>query len=102
MQLNVLSAQPNALKCRKCGSRNISVSFQTIGSNSKTTGEVRKKSAATRAGNKAGRAGMIMATGGLWALTPKKSNYKEVQKGKTKTIQVKIAICQDCGKSWRV
>lgn len=102
MQPNVLSAQPNALKCRKCGSRNISVSFQTIGNNSKTTGEVRKKSVATRAGNKVGRAGMIMATGGLWALTPKKSNYKEIQKGKTKTIQVKIAICQDCGKSWRV
>ena len=37
----------------------------------------------TRAGNSLGRAGMIAATGGLWALTPKKSKYKEKKSSKT-------------------
>lgn len=38
---------------------------------------MRKKSVVTRAGNSLGRAGMIAATGGLWALTPKNLNTKK-------------------------
>lgn len=59
--------------------------------------EVRKKSAITRAGNKAGRAGMIMATGGLWALTPKKSEYNEVSQARTTYHTTVTKTCTDCG-----
>lgn len=94
--------QPNILKCSVCGSQNVSVSLQTISATSKTESEIRKKNAITRAGNKAGRAGMIMATGGLWALTPKKSDYKEISKESTELSQVKMAICQNCGRTCKV
>lgn len=95
-------SQSRKLKCVACGSENISVSFQITGEKSNIRTEVRKKNVIERVGNKAGRAGMIMATGGLWAVTPKKSDFKEVQKANTKTTQVKIAICQDCGHSWNL
>lgn len=90
------------LKCITCGSKNISVSFQAIEGKSETISEIRKKSVITRTGNKAGRIGMIMATGGLWTIIPKKSDYKEVQKEKTNIKQIKMAICQNCGYSWKL
>lgn len=95
-------AQPNVLKCGVCGSQNISVSLQTTNVTSKGESEIRKKNVITRTGNKAGRAGMIMATGGLWALTPKKSDYKEISKESKEVQQVKMAICQNCGHSWKI
>lgn len=95
-------AQPNVLKCRICGSQNISVFLQATNATSKGESEIRKKNVITRTGNKAGRAGMIMATGGLWALTPKKSDYKEISKESTELSQIKMAVCQSCGHSWKI
>ena len=88
--------------CPRCGSNDINISINTVGETYRGRNEVRKKSAVTRSANKKARKGMILATGGLWALTPKKSDYKEIQKGKTVYNQVKICICQKCGSSWNV
>ena len=97
--------QPNnnvGIKCPRCGSNNIQVNVDNIVTNYGSRSEIRKKSAITNTANSLGRKGMILATGGLWALTPKKSKYNEIQKGKVKTMQVKTAICQNCGCSWNV
>ena len=96
------TAQESNLRCPKCKGKNIEFQFQEIEQKHKGKAEVKKKSAVTRAGNSFGRAAMIGMTGGLWALTPKKSDYKEVSSGKTKIKHQKIAVCQDCGKSWHV
>lgn len=88
--------------CPKCKGNNISIQFVETAHKHKGRNEVRKKSAVTRAGNKAGRAAMIGMTGGLWALTPKKSDYSEVKKGKSDIKSQKVAICQDCGRSWNI
>jgi len=90
------------LKCPRCGSHNIQISVETVDKVVGGRNEVRKKSPVTRAGNNIGRAGMILATGGLWALTPKKSKYNEVKKVKTKTMRYKVAICQNCGGTWNM
>ena len=86
--------------CPKCYSLNIDYNFVTDSANTKGKSEVRKKSIVTRTGNSLGRKGMILATCGLWALTPKKSKYKETKKSKTNIASKKIAVCQDCGYSW--
>lgn len=88
--------------CPKCNSFNVEITMQSTEENSEGTSEVRKKSIVTRTGNTVGRGAMIMATGGLWALTPKKSKYIEKKKGKTKVINKKFAICQECGNSWEI
>ena len=86
--------------CPVCKSNNINVSVDNvpIGYNGKS--ELRKKSVITNTANSAGRLGMIMMTGGLWALTPKKSKYKEIQKRKTSYMKIKTCVCQNCGYSW--
>ena len=66
------------------------------------TSEIRKKSIATRAANDIGRVGLILATRGLWALTPKQSKYSEVATFRTREIKHKTAVCQDCGYSWEM
>lgn len=88
--------------CARCGSENLTFSVQYEQQILGSTSEVRKKSIVTRAGNDIGRAGMIMATGGLWALTPKRSKYKEIEKFKTRDVKHKTAVCQDCGYSWEM
>ena len=88
--------------CPRCGSNDINISINTVGETYSGRNEVRKKSAVTRVANKKARKGMILATGGLWALTPKKSDYKEIQKGKTVYNQIKICVCQRCGSSWNI
>lgn len=88
--------------CPSCGSNDINISINTVGETYKGKSEVRKKSAVTRGANKTARRGMILATSGLWALTPKKSDYQEVHKGKTKYKQEKVCICQNCGRSWNL
>ena len=90
------------LRCPCCKSSNISVSMAYTEKIKGYSGELRKKSPITRAGNRIGRATMIMATGGLWALTPKKSKYRTKGKVKSKTISHKDAICQNCGFSWKL
>ena len=94
------SAQP--IHCPICRSSNILINRIAIGEKQKNRSEIRKKSIITRTGNKIGRAGMILATGGLWALTPKKSDYSEKKKGKTKIQYTKLAVCQDCGHDWEL
>lgn len=88
--------------CARCGSENLTFSVQYEQQILGSTSETRKKSIITRAGNDIGRASMIMATGGLWALTPKRSKYKEIQKFKTRDVKHKMAVCQDCGFSWEM
>ncbi len=88
--------------CKKCHSFNIEYTLTPTSSSSSGRNEVRKKSVITRAGNSAGRAGMILATGGLWALTPKKSKYSEKTKTSTNISNSKFAICKDCGNSWKI
>lgn len=86
---NVIPGNTPSITCPSCGSDNISIQFEEIGS--KTT---KKKNSIVRS---AARGGAIMATGGLWALTPKHDG-----KEKTKNKLKKFAICQNCGKSWKV
>lgn len=88
--------------CARCGSENLSFSVQYETQVYGATSETRKKSILARAGNDVGRASMIMATGGLWALTPKRSRYKETVKFKTRDVKHKTAVCQDCGFSWEM
>lgn len=91
------------ISCPKCRSENVVISMQTIEMAGKNKSEVRKKSLATRTVNNAGRLGANLATAGLYGVfVPKRSAYKEVGKTKTKVKQQKMAICQNCGKSWRV
>ena len=90
------------LHCKRCGSENVSVQLDVVTESYGGRSEIRKKSAITNIGNSAGRAGMALMTGGLWLLTPKKSKYNEVQIGNVKTKKIKTAVCQDCGKSWRI
>lgn len=86
--------------CARCNSHNINMTYETMGEVHTGRVEARKKSIVTRAGNKAGRAGMIMATGGLWALTPKKSKYNDVYKERVRYEQRKIYTCMNCGYVW--
>lgn len=86
--------------CARCNSHNINMTYETTGEVHTGRIETRKKSIVTRVGNKAGRAGMIMATGGLWALTPKKSKYHDVYKEKVRYEQRKVYTCMDCGYVW--
>lgn len=88
--------------CPKCHSLNIGYEFVQDSAKTKGKAEVRKKSVVTRAGNSLGRKAMIGMTFGAWALTPKKSKYKETKKSKTDINSKQMAICQDCGKSWEV
>lgn len=88
--------------CPKCKSRNIQISLESVGEKTSGRNEVREKSSVTKTGNKLGRTAMIGITGGLWALTPKKSDYSEKKNSKTKYVQKKIALCQDCGNMWNI
>lgn len=97
-----INGKLTATVCPNCRSNDISISINTVGETYSGKSEVRKKSVVTRNANKKARKGMVLATAGLWALTPKKSNYKEIQKGKTVYNQVKTCICQNCGSSWNL
>lgn len=96
------SKKAEKLSCPTCKSSNIQISIKAVAEKSKERSEVKKKSIVTRAGNKTGRAAMNMLTLGGWSLTPKKSDYSEIKKGKNEIINKKFAICQDCGKSWEI
>lgn len=88
--------------CPRCKGTNVVVNLENVVGSYGGRSEVRKKSVVTNTANRVGRAGMTIMTGGLWLLTPKKSKYNEVKKGKVYTQQIKTAVCQDCGKSWRI
>lgn len=86
--------------CPKCKSQHLQMEIEDVAYQTKGRDEIRKKSILTRGINSSARAGMILATGGLWALTPKKSKYNTVKKSTTKVKNKKYLTCCDCGYSW--
>lgn len=98
----VLNYWKTHIICPKCGGGNITINVSQENRIFQSTSEIRKKSLPTRIGNKAGRGFMIAMTGGLWALTPKKSNYVEYESTNSISSTQKICICQTCGYSWKI
>lgn len=77
------------MKCKHCGSENVTISIQQVGAKTRTR----------RTGClwSIGRCFLIFMTGGLWLLIGKRKGTSN-----TKFKNVKVAICQDCGHSWNV
>lgn len=94
--------QNTKITCPNCGRDNIHIDIVQVGETSSGKAEVRKKSIITRTGNKVGRGFMTAMTGGLWALTPKKSDYIARSSSNTSVENRKICVCQDCGNSWYI
>ena len=90
------------LVCAKCNSSNIKFEVEHVNQVVGAKSEVRKKSIVTRTGNRMGRSTMMLLTGGLWGLVPKRSDYNEITKVQTQTFEYKTAVCQNCGYSWPV
>lgn len=89
--------------CMKCLGTNIQFAFVTTSETSTGTIESKKRSLAERTVNKTGRGLANMATMGLYgAVTPKKGKYKEYTSSTTTVHSQKMALCQDCGNSWKV
>ncbi len=86
-QENRLNA--NALRCARCGSNNIQVSMVQTGAKTNT----RNASLSSRIG----RMLLIYLTAGIWLLVTKRKTQS-----KTKFINQKMAVCQNCGYSWTV
>ena len=77
------------MKCKKCGSENVTVTREQIAAKTKTnhTGLL----------HDLGRLFLVLCTCGLWLLVPRrKANSRTKFKSET------ICICQDCGNSWRI
>ena len=89
-------------QCPKCRGTNLSYSIVESKFDTVSRSEMVKKGALERASDSFGRGIMIAMTGGLWALTPKKSKYKNIEKAKSHITHKKMALCQDCGYSWDV
>lgn len=81
------------MKCPKCKSENVTISVVEEGSKTKKTGIGLGGHA-----HNAMRTGAAMLTFGASNLVIKKATGEE----KTKSKNVKMAICQDCGHSWKV
>lgn len=73
------------MKCSKCESDNVNVALEQ----SKATTNNRSIL------YKIGRFILILCTGGLWLLVPKKM-------AKTKFKNKTVALCQNCGYRWKV
>lgn len=73
------------MKCIKCGSENVNV--QVVNTKIKTnhTGIL----------HAIGRGTLILCTCGLWLLVPSRKENSKVKNSS-------MAVCQDCGKSWKV
>ncbi len=74
--------------CPKCGSNNVVVSTE------QTSAKTKKKG--TGLLRKLGRLTLIIFTGGLWLLIPKKKGY-----AKTKFKNDTVCICQNCAHKWK-
>ena len=96
------SSDPYRLVCAKCNSSNIKFEVEHVNQVVGAKSEVRKKSIVTRTGNRMGRSTMMLLTGGLWGLVPKRSDYNEITKVQTQTFEYKTAVCQNCGYSWQI
>jgi len=77
------------MTCSKCESENVTVSMNQV------SGKTKTKNVSILA--KLGRWTLIIFTMGLWILIPKR---KATSNTKFKTE--KLAICQDCGNSWKI
>ena len=89
-------------RCPKCHKMNISIENREVGTKGKEKTVIKEKSAAGKAAHSLGRGAMIAATGGLWGLTPKKSDVYTKGKSSTKIIYDKFAVCADCGHEWKL
>ncbi len=77
--------------CPKCGSENVTISMEAVGSKTKKTsiglgGHV----------NNAARSATAFCTFGMSNLVWRKAKGEEKSKAKLK----KVCLCQNCGKSW--
>ena len=70
------------MKCPKCGSENVNVSTSTI---------IKSQSRSLL-----WNLFMLIITGGLWII------WMLIRKRKEKVVNIKTAICQNCGNSWGV
>jgi ribosomal protein L37E len=77
------------VKCKRCGSTNVQMQREQIGSKTGIKGRGCLASI--------GRTLLIICTAGLWLLVTKKRGT-----AKTKNKFRTLALCQDCGKSWYV
>lgn len=77
------------LTCPKCGGHNVSVQIEQQG------GKTRTKHTGCLWGM--GRTLLIICTCGLWLLVGKRKETSNQQ-----FVNKKIAICQNCGKSWHI
>lgn len=75
------------MKCKKCGSENVTVTIEQVSGKTKTNN--------TSIARKFARMCLIVGTGGLWLLVPKRK-----ENGKTKFKNKTVCICQDCGNKW--
>lgn len=75
--------------CPKCNSENVTISVQQISAKTKQRG--------TGCLWGLGRAMLIICTCGLWLLVGKRKGT-----GKTKIQNETVAICQNCGYTWKV
>jgi len=80
---------PYQITCPQCHGTDIQISIEETGVKT-----VKKNNSIIRG---AARGTAILATGGLWALTPK---HKGTEKSKIQ--HEKICICQNCGHSWKI
>lgn len=75
--------------CPKCGSENVTVQVQQTSAKTKAKGNGCLWSI--------GRWCLIICTCGLWLLVGKHKGT-----GKTKIKNETVAVCQDCGNTWKV
>ena len=81
------------MNCPKCGSSNVSIEFLEKGKKTKN-----KSVGLGGHLNNAARAGTAICTLGVSNLFWKKSKGTE----KSKNINQKIGLCQDCGYDWKI
>lgn len=79
--------------CPKCGSENVTIQIEQVGSKTKKHGN-----GIGGIANNTARALTAVCTFGMSNLVWKKSKGGE----KTKIENQKICICQDCGSSWEL
>ena len=79
------------MNCPNCGSQNVTISMQEVGSKTKKHGN-----GIGGHGNKFARGMTAVCTLGMSNLVWKKSKGGE----KTVTQMAKVCLCQNCGNSW--
>ena len=81
------------MKCPKCGSENVTVELEQVGSKTKKTGVGLGGHV-----NNAARGLTAIATLGMSNLVWKKAKGED----KTKAKNQKVCLCQNCGYSWNI